>query len=107
MYTGSLGPGRRRQHSAASLTFIWLLVLGVQAYPQLPQLPLSSWSFAALLSDGSVQVGQQQSGSDDGPAALACSAGSYCRWFGTILRAQDRSGKCNKQLMTPSPARPS
>ena len=36
-----------------------LLLSGVlrgQAYPQLPQLPLKEWSFAAQLADGSVQV---------------------------------------------------
>ena len=29
---------------------------GSLCYPQLPSLPLGLWSFAALLSDGSVQV---------------------------------------------------
>ena len=44
------------RHRAALLLSGLLLGQCSLAYPQLPQLPLEGWSFAAQLADGSVQV---------------------------------------------------
>ena len=52
-------PAAGLKHRALKQAVALLLLFGVlrgQAYPQLPQLPLKEWSFAAELADGSVQV---------------------------------------------------